>query len=380
MNDDLFVECQGRLKRTWLAMEEKDFDFLLVYAGGKREMQRMDGVRYLTGYSGLGDHSLLLVRKQEMPILYVNPPDVSDIAKEEAVLGEVIGEEDFVPRAVHDLKARKPGNGRIGFVGQEFMPAGLFQKLSGQITGSLCVDHDFLKRVGRSKTPWEIERIQRAHRMADAGFLHMVEVAKPGMREFELSAELERALRMQGARDNFGLVASSKHNPAIRPPTDKKLETGDLIIAEISPECDGYFAQLCRTIVLGEPSEILREKFELLKVALRKGIQAASPGAPAVEVARAINRILEEAGYEAYCKPPYMRSRGHGLGQGSPFPGNLSEEDGVVLEEGMTFIIHPNQYIPETGYLMLGETCEVTQNGGKSFSSLAQDIFSTHGI
>ena len=26
------------------------------------------------------------------------------------------------------------------------------------------------------------------------------------------------------------------------------------------------------------------------------------------------------------------------------------------LEEGMTFIIHPNQYLPETGYLTLGDT------------------------
>lgn len=372
---DLSLECQERLDRTRRAMEADRFDALLVYAGGKREMQRMDGVRYLTGYHGPGEHALLLLGLLQPPRLYVAPP-AADFAQTEAVLGEVIGDEDFIAAAARDLSGAAFRAGRVGFVGRDLIPAGLFARLGGLTSGRLLPADDFLKKVGRNKTPWELERIRRAQAMADAGFRHMAAVARPGMREFELAAELERALRRGGAADNFGLVASSAHNQAIRLPTERKLESGDVIIAEISPECDGYFAQLCRTLVLGEPTPVLQEKFALLERAFHEGVEAIRPGARAVEVSDAINRIMGEAGYETYSRPPYMRSRGHGLGQGSPAPGNLSADNGGVLEKGMTFIVHPNQYLPETGYLMLGETCEVTAAGGRSFSSLEHRLFS----
>jgi len=377
MTNDLFAECQSRLERTRLAMEAGGLDFLLVYAGGKREMQRMDGVRYLTGYSGLGEHALLLVGSRERPILFVSPPEAAEVAREETVLGELVASQDLPADAARVLQSWNPRGKPVGFIGQDLMPAGLFQEVSAQISEPLRVDNEFLKKVGRCKSPWEMERIRRAQRMADQGFLHMIGKARPGVREFELAAELERVLRLHGAADNFGLVASSKHNQAIRPPTERRLEEGDVIIAEISPECDGYFAQLCRTLVVGEPDTLLEDKSRLLTQAFQEGLHAVRPGARASDVARAVNRVIEEAGYETYSRPPYMRSRGHGLGQGSPLPGNLDDRNGSILEEGMTFIIHPNQYIPETGYVMLGETCVVTESGGKSFSSLEQRIFST---
>ena len=33
---------------------------------------------------------------------------------------------------------------------------------------------------------------------------------------------------------------------------------------------------------------------------------------------------------------------------------------GWVLEPGMVFMIHPNQYLPETGYLLCGEPVVIT--------------------
>lgn len=381
MNDNgLPAECRDRLDRTLSEMEGKGIDVLLIYSRGKREMLRMDGNRYLTGYSGFGKDSILIIEKDEGPLLLVNPSEIVDIAREETVLGELIGTDDLVSGLVSVLGSRTYDDYRIGLVGQDVMPAGLFNDLSKAIPAAFLVDNDFLRRVGRTKSPWEIERIRRAQEMADIGFTQMLEKVKPGIREFELAAELEFALRLQGARDNFNLVASSGHNQAIRLPTDKKLEEGDIVIAEISPECDGYFAQLCRTILLGEPPEALLEKYGLLKRCFEDGLRAAKPGALAEDVAIAINRITSEAGYEVYSKPPYMRSRGHGLGQGSNFPGEFSEGNRTVLEEGMTFIIHPNQYIPETGYIMLGETCVISEKGARSFSSLEHKVFTVDDL
>jgi Xaa-Pro aminopeptidase len=50
-----------------------------------------------------------------------------------------------------------------------------------------------------------------------------------------------------------------------------------------------------------------------------------------------------------------MNRRGHGMGTGSMAPGDIAIENHTILEEDMVFVVHPNQYLPETGYLLRGE-------------------------
>jgi Xaa-Pro aminopeptidase len=70
-----------------------------------------------------------------------------------------------------------------------------------------------------------------------------------------------------------------------------------------------------------------------------------------------------------------MRVRGHGLGCGSFAPGSLEDGNATALEAGMTFIIHPNQYIPETGYMTLGDTVVMTQSKADPLTRSSWDIF-----
>jgi Xaa-Pro aminopeptidase len=98
------------------------------------------------------------------------------------------------------------------------------------------------------------------------------------------------------------------------------------------------------------------ENFNLLIEAERRAFAAALPGQSSSAIAEAANQVISDGGYGEFCRPPYMRTRGHGLGRGSVQPGDLDPEGGPTLEEGMTFVIHPNQYFPDSGYLMLGDT------------------------
>ena len=41
----------------------------------------------------------------------------------------------------------------------------------------------------------------------------------------------------------------------------------------------------------------------------------------------------------------------------------------------MTFIIHPNQYLPETGYLTLGDTVVMTRMKAQSRMRSSWDIY-----
>ena len=90
-----------------------------------------------------------------------------------------------------------------------------------------------------------------------------------------------------------------------------------------------------------------------------------NPALPMASVCRAINTVLEAEGYGEYCHPPHIRRRGHGLGFGSIRPGDVSLDNDTVLTEGMVFMIHPNQHLPETGYLLCGEPVLLTARGAE---------------
>jgi Xaa-Pro dipeptidase len=156
---------------------------------------------------------------------------------------------------------------------------------------------------------------------------------------------------------------ASPHNRAVQPSSTRKLAAGDVVLAEITPSYRGQFTQICRTVSVGPPSNTLSDKYALVVRAMKEGIAAVKPGAPIGDACAAIDRVLSAEGYADYCKPPYIRRRGHGLGFGSMVPGDVATDNPIVLEPNMFFVVHPNQYIPETGYLLCGEPVRVTESG-----------------
>jgi Xaa-Pro aminopeptidase len=219
--------------------------------------------------------------------------------------------------------------------------------------------------AARSKTVEEIEFAREAARIAELGYTRLLQIARIGMTEDELAVELRDHMKALGAEDNFLLLCAGPHNRAVQPSTGRKLQHGDIILAEITPSYRGQLTQICRTVTIGEPPEMLSRKYELVVQAMNEGIAAARPGVPMGQVCGAINAVLEAQGYGEYCHPPHIRRRGHGLGFASVRPGDVSLDNATVLEPDMLFMIHPNQYLPETGYLLCGEPVVITAHGAE---------------
>jgi Xaa-Pro aminopeptidase len=253
-------------------------------------------------------------------------------------------------------------SGSVGLAGSDEMTTEVYEGIKG--AGSIVPADDIIPAIAKEKTEAEIENARKAGRAADAGYKAFCEHARPGITEYEFLAELELAMRAAGADDNFNLMSSGNHNMAMHPPTDRRLAEGDIILGEISPVVDGQVLQICRTIVLGEASPVLVEKYEMLVKALQESLKEVRPGKPASSMAVAMNKVISDAGYAKYCFPPYMRARGHGMGLGSIAPGGvLDDETKAPFEKGQVVVVHPNQYLPETGYLACGETVLVTDKG-----------------
>jgi Xaa-Pro aminopeptidase len=189
------------------------------------------------------------------------------------------------------------------------------------------------------------------------------------MRECDLAVELNSYMKSLGADDNFLMLCASPHNLAVMPSSTRKIEPGDVLVTELTPSYEGQFVQICRTVAVGPPRPELQQKYDLVVRAMWAGIETIRPGIPMSQVCEAIDRVLQAAGYGEYCRPPHMRRRGHGLGCGSVAPGDVATSNETLLEEDIVFIVHPNQYFPETGYLLCGEPVRVTATGVETLST-----------
>jgi Xaa-Pro dipeptidase len=361
-------EFDSRLSKVRQAMREQALQTLLVFDSARHNFLRMNYVAYLTDFISVGPETVLVLPLEDAPVLYLAPAWDVARAKEESWVSDV--------RPFKDLWNRLSNlSGKAGLVGREAMHADLYDEIVKVLNQTPVNAKEIVENMARCKSAFDLERLRKAAEIADAGVQALHEDARVGLKEFELAAIVEYRMRSLGAEDNFGMVVANQHNQALHPPTDRVVQSGDIVIGEITPCVGGLFVQICRTMVLGQPAPMVHEKYDILKKAMGLGLEAAKTGAPASDIAAAINGTLCDAGYEKYCRPPFMRVRGHGLGCGSSAPGNLEDGNQTKLEEGMTFIIHPNQYIPETGYLTLGDTVVMTRSKAEPMTHSSWDLF-----
>ncbi len=355
-----------RLATITEALAGQGLDALVAVTTSFHSFLEPDSVLLLTGFKPMGESAVCVHRDGRMALV-VTPDWDNDRARERSGLETVVAADELAT-PIAGLMAEwgvKPG--RIGASGHDSVPVALADRIETAIGKTALLD-DLVLNLARRKTATEIEWARTAAAVAEKGYAKMLELAKPGMHEYELAAELYCYMKSLGSDDNFLLVSASQHNPAVRAPSRRILDKGDIILAEITPSWRGQFAQICRSVSVGKPSAALEEKYDLLCRVMRVGMKAARPGVTVADVARAMDGVLAQAGYGDYCRPPFMRVRGHGLGRLSSLPGDITVDNQTVLEEDMVFVMHPNQYLPETGYLLCGEPVRITPDGAEALS------------
>ena len=163
------------------------------------------------------------------------------------------------------------------------------------------------------------------------------------------------------------------------PPGGKRLKRGDLVTTELTPCVDGYYAQICRTLVVGEPSAEQRNAHALFRESMEAGIAVVRDGIVAADIARAENDVFRKHGLGEYTTNKYTRVRGHGMGLFADSKPHLLEDVTTRIDAGMTLIVHPNTYHPAVGYLVLGDAVIVTRDGCEVLTKTPRELFSVPG-
>jgi len=334
-------------------------DLLIAASSGFRPFDHPDPVTFLSGYQSLGESAFLLTRDGE-PTLIVNPAwDAERVAAHgtgiRAVAVDDVARE--LARLLGDSNKARIATAGCGAIAPPFA-ASLYA-----IAGAASAFDASLYAASGCKTDAEIAHARKATWIAERGFQRMVEFARPGLPECDLAVEVNLTMKQLGADDSFLMLSAAPHARGIMPSSTRPLERGDIILAEFSPGVNGQFIQICRTAVLGSPSDELLEKYALVVDAMWSGIKAVRPGVRVADVCRGVDRVLEDAGFAEYCRPPHIRRRGHGFGLGSTWPGDIARDNDIVLAENDAFVVHPNQYLPGPGYMLCGEAVRVSADG-----------------
>ena len=333
-----------------------------------------NAVFHMSGYRSVGP-ALLTIKADGRISLLTSPADEKD-AINDLPFEYLVATDDLDA----GLRDHLPINGRIGIVGLDAMPTPIARAILAALGEAPMQLDDLFSKTTAAKTGDEIDAARRATAIAEAGYHYLLDIVRPGMRECDLAIEVNRYMRAQGANDSFLMLNCGPRQDAVMPSSERPIEMGDLLLCELSPSVAGQFTQICRTVSIGPAREETQAKYPLLVEAMLKGVEKVAPGVRLGDVCAAIDDHLSDAGYAQFSRPPFIRRRGHGLASGSTAPGDVAVDNDALLEPGMLFMVHPNQFLPETGYMMCGEPVLVTPTGYEILTQEIAALASTKGL
>jgi Xaa-Pro aminopeptidase len=359
--------AQERRRRLLGAMADAGIEHIVLYGNAWQG----DYLRYAADFAILEGHGIAVVSSDGATELFLDSATEAERAEAETAETAI----HFVPEVARALAARLDpvANHRLAAAPRRFLPNWLVDK------GRRFVLEDataLLDRLLMHKLPAEIAALRRAAQMADDAYTVFRDAVKPGRRQYEVAADIEGYLRRRGCPDNFMIIGSGGTDVlGMTPPSERRIAPGDLVTTELTPAVDGYFAQICRTLVVGKANDAQRRAFDVFREALAAGIAAVRPGATAADVARAENDVFRKYGLGDYTTSKWTRVRGHGIGMFCDSKPHLLEDVDTPLAPGMALIVHPNTYHPEAGYIVLGDAVLVTDEGAEVLCRTPRDLF-----
>ncbi len=358
---------EERLGRLTGALAEDGLDGIVVYGNA----WQADYLRFATDLAVVeGDAAAVVLADGATHAWFENTVE-ADRARTEVPLAEVTASDDPVAAVTSHLA--RLGNGRrIAAAPATLMPHGIAALGLDDATA-------LLDRLLLVKGPLELDAIRRTSVMADRGYRAFTEAIAVGRPQYEIVAEVEAFFRAAGCPENFMIMASGgREVRGMTPAGERRLASGDLVTTELTPCVEGYYAQLCRTLVIGPPSEIQRRAFDIYLEAAEAGEAVLRAGVRASDIARAENDVFRRHGLGQYTTSEYTRVRGHGQGLFVDSKPHILEDVDTELPAGAVVVVHPNTYHPEAGYMVFGDTSIVIADGFERLGTTARDLIVVH--
>jgi Xaa-Pro dipeptidase len=218
-----------------------------------------------------------------------------------------------------------------------------------------------LRRLRRTKTPAELDKLARACAITDAVTEQAMREMRPGQSELAVAVGIGAAMGAAGAALAFETLVQSGPNSAVphHRPSARKLEPGDLVLLDFGAAFEGYRGDTTRMAVVSAPTPRQLEIHQVVLEAHDAAIRAVRAGVTTGDVDAAARAVIEAAGLG----DRFFHRIGHGLGLEAHEDPSLDPGSTTVLEPGMVFTIEPGVYIPGWGGVRIEDDVVVEATG-----------------
>jgi len=296
-------------------------------------------------------------------VQYVNHVPQARLIADEADVSW--GGESSIAAAIEALEKRGARQDRVATLG----PLSIEQHaaLAAKFGRLASLNRDYL-RLRQVKSVEECDWLRVGAYFSDRGMQALRAAIRPGVSERELGDAVERAYVGQGGTTGIhyiGTTSMAAPDLAVprQFPTTRRIETGDVIVAEITAAFWDHPGQVLRSFALGEPTGLYRDLHAAADAAFDAIAGVLKAGAMPAQVIEAAG-VIEDAGFTI------IDDLLHGYGGGylPPILGSRSRPAGAVPEEpfraGQTVVIQPNVVTRDhTAGVQTGEMVLITETG-----------------
>jgi Xaa-Pro aminopeptidase len=219
----------------------------------------------------------------------------------------------------------------------------------------------------------ELAQMRRAAILAGDVVQSAIGLLKPGIREFEVAAEIEYQMRKRGASGPafetivaFGERAALPHAR----PTAKRLGKNELVVLDLGAILAHYCSDITRTVYVGRAPKRIRTWYQAVLEAQGAAIAAAKSGAACLDVDGAARQVLASYRLDNL----FIHSTGHGLGLEVHEDPRVARGQKKCLEPGNVITIEPGVYSAGIGGIRIEDDIAIHADRTEVLTRAPRDL------
>ena len=368
------AEREQRMERARQLMSENKIDAIMVTGG--------TSLVYFTNiHWWMSERLFAVILPVKGNPFYVCPAFEEDRAREQIAGGpggnnaEVrTWQEDESPyqRIAEGLKDRNLSTGNMGM--EETVRYVFSEGLSTAAPGLHLVSATPVTAGCRMiKSQHELQLMKLANEVTLAAYEAAYRSTKEGMTQNDFGAMVQAAHAQQGfeggASIQVGENSALPHGSA----KPQVIREGTILLMDGGCKVEGYESDISRTVVLGKPTDKMKQVFEIVHKAQSTALAAAKPGVECQAVDAAARKVITDAGYGPDYKH-FTHRVGHGIGMdGHEWP-YLVRGNTLPMAPNMSFSDEPGIYIRGEFGVRLEDDMHITENGAELFTPQSKSL------
>ena len=377
------TEFQERIVRLQSEMDKANLDAIAVYG----DEYRKENLRYVCNFWPIFERGICVIPKCGEPVL-AGAPEGEKYAREMSVWNGYHNVKEFACVSVPEeidyplatfsslkdiLQTALKGGKRLGLVGFFDIPAHIMERLKKAVEGVEIIDAgSIMNRLRIVKSANEIACLKEAGRQACEGYKKLLEYAVDGNPEYMAAGAAEGAARMAGAEDiNFMVFGSGiRTETVIGRATDKIMRNGEMLMAAMAVQYQGYVSTVEYPFVIGTPNDEQKKFLNVLFEAANVQQNFLRAGVVSGEMVKAVKAVFAKYNMTKYDLYPPM----HGIGLAeaeSPYPDENAVykfESGMCVNSDISIWGHP------AGSNRIEEGFVITENGPESITPFIREL------